>query len=138
MRRVLVRGGRALLSVWKSASPYNIAVGEVLGLFAGAEIARKYRELRAVPDAATLHRMLVEAGLQDAHIRSRAMVVRLPSIETFVIGQLSSSPVAGAIAEWSEERRSRFGRQVAEALRPYADGDGVAYLTRSTIATGCG
>jgi hypothetical protein len=101
-------------------------VGEVLERSAGAKIARKYRELRAVPDAAALHRMLVEAGFEEVQVRSRAMVVRLRSIETFVIGQLSSSPMAGVIAEWSEERRNRFGTQVAEALRHHASGDEVA------------
>lgn len=36
MHRVLVPGGRVLLSVWKSAGPYNVAVGDALERHVGA------------------------------------------------------------------------------------------------------
>ena len=135
-RRVLVPGGRVLLSVWKSASPYNVAVGEMLERYAGAEIARKYRESRVVPDAGALHGMLVEAGFHQVRILPRVMIVRLPSIEAFVIGHLSSSPVAGAVAALSEEQRSEIGRQVRKELAQYAEGDGVAIPDEVNIAMG--
>ncbi len=134
MHRVLVPGGRVLFSVWKSASPYNIAAGEALERFVGAEIANKYRASRVVPDADALHRMLVESGFHAIQIRPREMIVSLPSIETFVIGHLSSSPVAGAVAALSEERRAAFAREVKAALQPYADGDGVAIPDEVNIA----
>ena len=136
IRRVVVLGGRVLLSVWKSASPYNIAVGEMLERYAGAEIAGKYRESRVVPGAGALHGMLVGAGFREVRVLSRALKVRLPSIETFVIGHLSSSPVAGAIAALSEAQRSVFGRQVRKALERYAEGDGVAIPDEVNIAMG--
>jgi SAM-dependent methyltransferase len=49
MHRVLVPGGRVLLSVWKSAGPYNIAVGEALGRHVDPETATRYRASRVVP-----------------------------------------------------------------------------------------
>jgi ubiquinone/menaquinone biosynthesis C-methylase UbiE len=134
MRRVLAPGGRALLSVWKSASPYNIAVGEALERHVGANTATKYRAARVVPDAEALHRMIVESGFRAVEIRPRAMIVRLPTIEMFVLGHLSSSPVADAVAPMSEERRAEFAGQVKLALQPYADGDGVAIPDEVNIA----
>ena len=56
MHRVLVPGGRVLLSVWKSAGPYNIAVAEALEQHVGVESATKYRASRMVPTAEELHR----------------------------------------------------------------------------------
>ena len=135
VRRVLVPGGRVLLSVWTSESPYHIARGEALERFAGAEIANKYRASRdAAPDADALRRILGETGFRGVQVRSRTLVIRLPSIETFVIGHLSSSPVAGAVAALSEERRAELGRHVRKALQQYADGEGVAVPEEVNVA----
>lgn len=134
--RVLVPGGRALFSVWKSASPYNIAAGDVLERHAGTEIARKYRASRVVPDAESLRRMLVEAGFRAVEIRPQTKVIRLPAIEDFVVNHLSSSPVGGTIAAMSGEQRARFGQEVRAALQPYAEGEGVAIPDEINIAMG--
>jgi len=53
-----------------------------------------------------------------------------------VIGHLSSSPVARAIATLGEERRSELAREVKRALQPYADGDGVAIPDEINVAIG--
>ena len=136
MHRVLVPGGRVHLSVWTSESPYHNARGEALERFSGEETATKYRASRdAAPDAEALHRMLVEAGFHGVRVHPRTLVIRLPAIETFVIGHLSSSPVAGAIAAMSEARRAEFGSHVRKALRQYADGDGVAVPEQVNVAT---
>ena len=134
MHRVLVPGGRVRLSVWKSAGPYNIAVGEALERHVGAEAASKYRASRIVPDADALRRMLAEARFGEAHIRPSVMAIRLPPIEAFVLSHLSASPVAGAIAALSEERRTALAKQVKVALQPYADGDGVAVPDEINLA----
>jgi ubiquinone/menaquinone biosynthesis C-methylase UbiE len=134
MHRVLVPGGRVVLSVWKSAGPYNVAVAEALEGHVGTETASKYRASRVVPDAAALSRMLVEARFSAAHIRPSVMTIRLPQIEEFVLSHLSASPVAGAIAALSEGKRSALAKQVKMALQPYADGNGVAVPDEINIA----
>ena len=135
MHRVLVPGGRVLLSVWKSAGPYNIAVGEALDRHVGAETATKYRASRIVPDAEALRHLLVEGGFREARIRSSAMTIRLPHIEEFILRHLSSSPVAGAVVALTAGRRAALARQVKVALQPYAEGDGVAVPDEINIAT---
>jgi ubiquinone/menaquinone biosynthesis C-methylase UbiE len=134
MHRVLVPGGRVLLSVWKSAGPYNTAVGEALERHVGAEAATKYRASRIVPDAEALRRMLAETRFREGHIRPSMMTIRLPPIEAFVLSHLSASPVAGAIAALDERRRTALAKQVKVALQPYADGDGVAVPDEINIA----
>jgi ubiquinone/menaquinone biosynthesis C-methylase UbiE len=134
MRRVLVPGGRVLLSVWKTAGPYNLAVGEALERHVGAETAIKYRASRVVPDGEELRRLLVEAGFRWVQIRPSAMTVRLPPVETFVLEHLAGMPVAGAIAALSAEGRAALVRQVKMALQSYADGDGIAVPDETNIA----
>lgn len=135
MRRVLVAGGRVVLSVWKSPGPYNVAVAEALEQHAGMEAATRFRASRVVPDAEALHRLFVEAGFRAVQVRPIAMTIRLPSLETFVLGHLSGMPVADAVAALSAERRAALAGQVKTALQPYADGDGVAVPDEINIAT---
>lgn len=134
MHRVLVPGGRVFLSVWKSAGPYNIAAGEGLERHVGTEIATKYRASRIVPGAEELHRLLVAAGFHTVQVRPSAMAIHLPSIEKFVLGHLSSSPVAGAVVALSEEKRAALAGDVKMALQTYAEGDGVAVPDEINIA----
>ncbi len=126
MHRVLVPGGRALLSVWKSAGPYNTAVGDALERYVDTGTATKYRANRMVPDADELHNLLGEAGFRDVHVRPSVKTIVLPSIEEFVLCHLSSSPVAGAVAAMTESQRAALAGQVRAELHRYADGDGVA------------
>jgi SAM-dependent methyltransferase len=134
MRRILVAGGRVLLSVWKTAWPYNLAVGEALERHVGAEIAAKYRASRVVPDGEELRRLLVEAGFRAVQVRPSAMTIRLPPPEKFVLCHLTAMPVAGAVAALSEEGRAALAGQVKLALQPYADSEGVAVPDETNIA----
>jgi SAM-dependent methyltransferase len=126
MRRVLIPNGRVVLSVWKSAGPYNVAVGDALERYAGVEVATKFRAARKAPDAEALNRLFVQAGFRGLEIRPSAMTIRLPALETFVLGHLSGHPVAGAVSALSADQRAALAKQVSVALKRYADGDGVA------------
>jgi len=134
MHRVLVPGGRVVLSVWKAPGPYNVAVGDALERHVGVDTATRFRATRVVPDAETLHRLLVDAGFREVQVRPVAMTIRLPALETFVLGHLSGMPVADAVAALSEERRAAMARQINAALRPYADGEGVAVPDEINVA----
>lgn len=134
MHRVLVPGGRVLLSVWKSAGPYNIAVGDALERHVDAETATRYRASRVVPEAEELHRLLVDAGFHGVQMCPHVMTIRLPPVEAFVLCHLAATPVAGAAAALSEEQRATLAAQVGRALQPYADGEGVAVPDETNIA----
>ena len=134
MRRVLAPSGRAVVSVWKSAGPYNVAVAQALERHVGAETAAKYRASRVVPDADALYRLFVEAAFRAVEVRASALTLRLPSIETFVLGHLSGMPIAGAVAALSTEQRAALASEVKATLKPYADGDGVAVPDEVNVA----
>jgi SAM-dependent methyltransferase len=136
-RRVLVAGGRTLVSVWGLPNPYNLAVGEAFEAHANAATAIRYRAAKtSAPRPDALRSMMVEAGFQAVEVRARAITLHLPSIETFVLGHVSSGPVADVVFAFSNERRAEFAKQVSAALQPYAKGDGVAIPDDAYVAIG--
>ena len=136
MHRILVPGGRVLLSVWKSAGPYNAAVGDALERHVDIGTAAKYRANRMVPDAEELRRLVSDAGFHDVHVRSSRMNIALPPIEQFVLNHLSATPVAGAVAALTDAKRAALAGDVRAALHAYADGDGVAVPDETNLVIG--
>ena len=134
MRRVLVRDGRIVLSVWKSPSPYNAAVGEALDRFTDAKTAAKYRSARLAPDAMHLRETMVAAGFRHVEVHPRTVSVHIPQIEEFVLGNLSGGPVAREVAALGEEGARVLARRVKQALQPYAQGEAVVYPDEINIA----
>ena len=136
MRRVLVPAGRLLFSVWKGSGPYQIAIAEALERHVGPDAAKKFRAHRVVPDADTLHRMLIAAGFRDVEVRPSAMSVRLPPMDSFVLKHLSGNGgIAEAVAAVSDDRRAALVAHVKAALEPYTDRDGVSVPDEINIAT---
>ena len=136
MHRVLVPGGRLVLSVWeKTVDPYGLALWEAVERHVGTEAARRLRASRMVPEPEELSQLLVEAGFRDVHIRSSRMTKRLPALETLVLCHLAATPVAEAVAALPEEARAALARDVCIALRSYADGDGVVVPDATNVAT---
>jgi ubiquinone/menaquinone biosynthesis C-methylase UbiE len=136
MHRVLVPGGRVVLSVWeKTVDPYGLALWEAVERHAGTEAVMRLRASRMVPEPEELSQLLVEAGFRDVHIRASRMTKRLPALETLVLCHLAATPVAEAVAALHEEARAALARDVCIALRSYADGDGVVVPDATNVAT---
>lgn len=133
MHRVMEPGGRVLISVWKSAGPYNVAIAEALEQYTSKETATKYRLSRKVPNADELHRWLIQAGFCDVSVFPSTMKIRLPNFELFVLQHLSTTPVAGAVAHLSDAKRSALARKVHTSLHSFADDDGVAVPDETNI-----
>lgn len=134
MRRVLAPGGRICISVWKSAGPYNIAVGDALEQHVDVATANRYRASRVVPQADALHKLVADAGFREVRIRASEMTTRFPPIEAFVLHHLAALPVAEAVAALSEDRRAALAQQVGALLKPYVDGDGALLPDETHIA----
>jgi ubiquinone/menaquinone biosynthesis C-methylase UbiE len=135
MRRVLVPGGRLLLSVWRIAGPYHRALTEALARHVGAEAASGFAASRIAPDAEELHRLVLEAGFRDVAVHASAMSIRLPEVEDFVLWHLAATPVARAVAAVSPHARAGLAQQVSAALAVYASGDGVTVPDETNLVT---
>jgi ubiquinone/menaquinone biosynthesis C-methylase UbiE len=134
MKRVLIAGGRVLLSVWDGATPYGIAMSAAVERHVGAEAAATLRQSRMGPDAEAIRQLMVEAGFREVQVRSRTLTTRLPAVADFVLQHLSASPVAGPVAALSDGARTCLGEEVSAALRAYRDEDGVAFPEVTHVA----
>jgi ubiquinone/menaquinone biosynthesis C-methylase UbiE len=135
MHRVLRPGGRLVLSVWKQANPYTTAMREVVERHIGPEAAARLSATTGLGDADALHRLLVDAGFSDVHIRPSVMTIHVPPIAEFVLKHLAATPVAGAVAALSEEARTALGQDCHRALQSYIGGEGVAFPNEANLAT---
>lgn len=135
MHRVLVPGGRLAMSVWRTTGVYNSAVGTALTEHIGMDTARRFCASRDVPSAEELLRLVAAAGFQDVKLRVQSLIVRLPSLEDFVVGHLAGTPVAAEVRAMSNSARAALGRGVARQLSTYREGDGVAFPEEVNVVT---
>ena len=114
MHRVLIPGGRLVLSVWTGIGPYHKAVGEALAGFVGNTAATKFCASRQVPTKDELQRLATQAGFADVEVCVNQLDIHLPSLESFVLDHLAGTPAAPMIAatnpgDSEEDRRSCHG-----------------------------
>jgi ubiquinone/menaquinone biosynthesis C-methylase UbiE len=126
-RRVLVGGGRILLSVWEGETPYTRALSTAVERYAGAEAGATLRTSRICPDPDALQQLVSQAGFRDVRVRARTLDRRLPQIGRFVLRHLAATPVAHAVAALSEEARGQLADDARKALAQYQDGDVVVF-----------
>jgi SAM-dependent methyltransferase len=92
MRRVLDRGGRLALSVWKGIGAYHQAVGDALARFTSTEAGARFCASRQVPTKGDLQRLATEAGFADAEVRIDRIDIRLPPIDEFTLQHWPEAP----------------------------------------------
>ena len=136
MQRVLVPGGRVVLSVWgTTVDPYGRALAAAVERYVSTEAATRILAPRLVPAPEELSRLLVDAGFREVHVRASCMTLALPALETLVLGHLAATPVADAVAALRDEARAALARDVRRRLHAYADGDGVAVPNETNLVT---
>jgi ubiquinone/menaquinone biosynthesis C-methylase UbiE len=136
MRRVLVPGGRLALVVLRAAdeTPGYAALSQALGRHVGPEAAAL--PPFALGDADELRRLLADAGFAGVEVTPAEVTLRFPSAAEFVGLVAAGAPsMLGALAGVAGDARRGVLFDVTDALRPYQDGDGVAFPQRSNLAT---
>lgn len=128
MCRVLVPGGRVVLSVWRPMQyfPFYIALHKALGQYVGADAALTLASAFTLGDAELLKSLGNEAGLNDIHVRLVIKQMRCPSLEEFFYGGMAASPFAGAILALGDAIRDEMLRGIERSLLNYIDDDGLA------------
>ena len=135
MRRVLVPGGRVFVSVWEGPTPYTIAMWNAVERHVGTDAAATLRKGRASEDPEALLQLMMQAGFRDVQIRARTRTTHLPAVAEFVLQHLAATPVAGAVEALNSSVRAALAEEVRTALRPYADGGGIAFPDATNVVT---
>jgi ubiquinone/menaquinone biosynthesis C-methylase UbiE len=137
MHRVLVPSGRLGLGVWRrlERQPFYAALVESLGQHLGAQTADSLRAAFTLGDAPQLRALVAGAGFRKIHVRIQSRLTRYPSLDEFVLGYLSGTPMAPAITALNESGREAMLGQIRGALRDYVDDDGLAAPWESHLLT---
>jgi ubiquinone/menaquinone biosynthesis C-methylase UbiE len=138
MRRALVPGGRAAVAVWGAPAqqPHFAALADVLErhLPEGAEIMRSPFAISA-PDK--LRAMLEAAGFTDVDVEAHTLPVVYESADEFGPRTLGAGPLAPMFNAAPADVQEAIGRDVAQALKPWATEDGrLATEMTSIVAFG--
>jgi ubiquinone/menaquinone biosynthesis C-methylase UbiE len=123
MRRILVPGGRLLLSVFGPIehNPATHALAGALERHLGADAAAIKRAEHVLADPNAVHDLAVRASFEDITIDTVTHEIHFPSAREYVRIQLAATPLAIPIGELTAEQRQPLEdvlvAEVAVALR---------------------
>ena len=132
MRRVLVARGRLGLAVFCSSGGHAALV-PALAPYLG-EASKTMMEPFSLPDGEALLSLVGGAGFSDVSLSRAVRPARFPSTDAF-LGFLLAGRIAPLVSGLAPEARSSLARDAAAALRPFADGDGLAFDMESHLLT---
>jgi SAM-dependent methyltransferase len=137
MRRVLAPGGRLAISVWRAVEhqPGWLLLAEALDRHAGPEVGAIMRAPFAFSSADALRDLVRAAGFRDVAVEIQIEAVRFPSAKDLLLRQEAASPLAEPMSALTGGARHALVRDLTEAMRPYADDDGVSFPQETHVVT---
>jgi ubiquinone/menaquinone biosynthesis C-methylase UbiE len=126
VRRVLVPGGRVLVSV-PPPNPFFDVLDQALARHAGPEASGFVRMVFSLAEPAVLDRLFRDAGFSDVAIRSSSKRLRLPTARDFLWQYVHSTPLTGLLSALEPARLAALERDVVQGWRPWTTDDGLAY-----------
>ena len=135
MHRVLAPGGRLILNVPGPTPRLFAIMGEALARHIGAEAAGFVNHVFSLHDTAELQKLISGAGFRDVSVQSDTKPLRLPAPEEFLWQYLHSTPLAGAVAQVDDERRTSLDRDVVGKWQEFVKDRALMLQVRIVVAT---
>jgi ubiquinone/menaquinone biosynthesis C-methylase UbiE len=138
MHRVLAPDGRLALSVMRSTehNPGYAALADAFERRVGPEAGAMERSPFPALSAGALRQLIAGAGFREVRLLIGIGPARYPSVAEFVRQEAASSPLAGPIGALPGDVRDALIHDVEEALREYADDDGIVFPTATYLVVG--
>lgn len=134
MRRVLAHGGRLVLNVPGPAGPLFVALAEALERHISAQAAGFVRQIFSWHESAALERLLREAGFRDVAVEATHKLLALPPAEMFLWQFISSTPLAGMVANADEDILVTLQGEVVDAWQNFEEDGALTYRQRIVAA----
>ena len=130
MRRVLVPDGHLAIAVWQghNQNPVDAVLTEALVRFGAQGQAARQVVGHALGDAEALQELVIGAGFRDVTIRSLTKLHQYPSAELFLQRRLVAPELDAATV-------ARMHAEVRDALRPYAEDEGLLFPMAAHLLT---
>jgi ubiquinone/menaquinone biosynthesis C-methylase UbiE len=126
MRRVLVPGGQAVISLWTtlSTSPYFAALVAAIAHHIGPETAAGLAAAFSLSEADEIRQLLSEAGFARPAFGEAELALDLPPLAEFVPRHVSATPMAAGFAAASAQQQQAVIAEMQAGLAAYLRGDG--------------
>ena len=136
MHRVLMPGGRLVLSVWRALEhcPWQRAVADALENHVSEATATSIRVPFALGESEEINSLLKDAGFRDVQIGIANHTIRHVSLEEFVPGYLFATPVASTAADLDERVLTAIVDEIRASLRSYIDDNELAIPISTHVA----
>lgn len=136
MRRVLVSGGRAYVTVPGPKPPLFGVMTDALARHIGPEAAFFGDLVFSMNDAGELSELMRSAGFRNVTVESKPKALRVPAPADFLWQYLYSTPLAEAISQADEERRDALERDVCADWQEFVVNGSMSFQVGMTTATG--
>jgi SAM-dependent methyltransferase len=135
MRRVLVGGGRLLVSVPGPTPPIFAIMDEALARHVGVELAGFVRIVFSMHDPDALRGLLTRAGFRDVRVEREMRTLPLAPPKEFLWQYIHSTPLAGAVSAAGPERRAAFEREVLPRWQEFVRDGKLQFDVGITVGT---
>jgi ubiquinone/menaquinone biosynthesis C-methylase UbiE len=135
MRRVLAPGGRVILNVPGPTPQPFVVMAEALAQHIGVEAAGFVKQVFSLHDTEELRSLMDGVGFRDVSVEAGNVSLRLPEPEKFLWQYVHSTPLVGAVAQASDERRGALERDVVAKWREFVKDRALVLQVRMVVAT---
>jgi ubiquinone/menaquinone biosynthesis C-methylase UbiE len=136
MRRVLVHGGRVVISAPGAIQPPFELMEEAIARHISPDLGLFVRAVFSMADPAQLASLLEGAGFSDVSAGVYHATLQLPAPDEFLWQYINLTPMGPIVADAPDEARARLEREVVETWRPFVSGGRTPVDQPMVLATG--
>ena len=136
MRRVLIPGGRAVLSTPGPTPPLFEAIDAALADHVGARASCFVHAVFSVHDPVAARELFAAAGFDEVEIDTGTIPLRVGPPANFFWQYVQSTPLAAVAAVLDDSARAALERDVVERCQPFVDGDATVIEPGVLVVTG--
>ena len=136
MRRVLVPGGRAVVSTPGPIPALFQAIDAALTDHMGSEASSFVHAVFSVHDPAEARELFAAAGFDEVEVETGTVPLRVDRPADFFWQYVRSTPLAAVAARLDEAARAALERDVVERCQPFVDGDTTVMEPGVLVVTG--
>ena len=136
MNRVLVRSGRLAVNAVGPIPPPFAVLEEALAKHVKPEAAVFMRAVFSLHNSREVQDLIERAGFADVSVKSQTLgQLVLPGPKDFLWQYVYSTPLAGAVEQLDDARRTQLERDVVAGWQKFVEGDTLVFEPRVTVAT---
>jgi hypothetical protein len=135
MRRVLVPGGRLILNVPGPTAKTFAVLAKAMERHISSQAAGFVTHVFSLHDTTEIQKLLSEADFRDIAIQADQKILSLPPPNEFLWQYVHSTPLASAVAQADDERRSSLERDVVARWQDFVEDHTLVLQVRVVVAT---